>query len=191
MADDDVTRLFDSLTITRAASASEIAAAEVEIGPFPASYKIFAETFGYGTTNGLFVIEMPFSMFGNDGLLVRGVHLRAQVHSLIDACRDDCIEIGDIDCLEPYDAESRDVASFFEDLRFYGRSINGEYLCWRPEADGSFKFHVIDRACLSIRFSGTSIIDFIRRTQTGEVRALLGSGYEALPPTFEGATAEQ
>ncbi|MES5100587.1 hypothetical protein ABUK73_20350 [Agrobacterium sp. BA1120] len=187
---DNVTQLFDRSNVTRAASVEEISAVEAEIGALPPSYNIFARTFGYGTTNGLFVIEMPFSMFGNDGLLVRGVEIRDQVHSLVAEYREDGIEIGDLDCLEPYDDESRDIASFFDDLRFFGSSINGEYLCWRRDRDDSFKLHVIDRACFSIRFAGTSLIEFIRRTQTDDVKNLLGSGYEALPRTFEGATAE-
>jgi hypothetical protein len=187
---DDVTQLFDHTNITRTAVAEEISAVETAIGALPPSYKTFAETFGYGTANGLFVIEMPFSMFGNDGLLIRGADLHEQVHWLVDQQREDGFEVGDIDCLEPYDEESRNIASFFDDLRFYGNSINGEYLCWRRDKDGLFKFYVIDRACLSIRYAGTSLIEFIRRTQTDDVKTLLGTGYDALPRTFEGATAE-
>jgi len=187
---DDVTQLFDRSNVTRKATAEEISAVEAEIGALPPSYKTFAETFGYGTTNGLFVIEMPFNMFGHGGLAVRGEALHEQVHWLVDQLREDGAEVGDLDCLEPYDEESQDVASFFDDLRFYGNSINGEYLCWRRDKDGAFKFYVIDRACLSIRFAGTSLIEFIRRTQTDDVKTLLGSGYEKLPRTFEGATAE-
>ncbi len=186
---DDVTQLFIRSSVTRTASTEEISAVEAEIGALPPSYKTFAETFGCGTTNGLFVIEMPFNMFGHDGLVVRGDALHEQVHWLVDQLREDGAEVGDLDCLEPYDEESQDVAGFFDDLRFYGNSINGEYLCWRRE-HGAFKFYVIDRACLSIRFAGTSLIEFIRRTQTEDVKTLLGSGYEKLPRTFEGATAE-
>lgn len=186
---DDLTQLFDRATITRTASADEISDLQAQIGPLPPSYALFARTFGYGTTNGLFVIEMPFSMFGNDGLLVRGVELHDQVHSLVDQYLEDGIAIGDLDCLEPYDDESRDIAHFFDALRFYGSSINGEYLCWRRDQD-DFKFYVIDRACLSIRCAGTSLIQFIRKAQTSEIRTVLGSGYQALPRTFEGATAE-
>lgn len=186
----DVTQLFDRANVTRTASAGEILAVEAEIGALPPSYKMFAETFGYGTTNGFFVIEMPFSMFGNDGLLIRGLELRDQVHSFVHGLREDGYEVGDRDCLEPYDAEGRDIADFFDDLCFYGNSINGDYLCWRRDQDGSYRFYVIDRACLSIRFAGTSLIEFIRRTQTYDIKTLLGTGYDALPRTFEGATAE-
>jgi hypothetical protein len=133
---------------------------------------------------------MPFNMFGQGGLAVRGDALHEQVHWLVDQLREDGAEVGGLDCLKPYDEESQDVASFFDDLRFYGNGINGEYLCWRRDKDGAFKFYVIDRACLSIRFAGTSLIEFIRRTQTGDVKTLLGSRYERLPRTFEGATAE-
>ncbi|MBB4131795.1 hypothetical protein [Xanthomonas sp. 3075] len=189
--DDDLTQLFDRSNITRTASAEEISAVEAQIGPLPPCYKIFARTFGYGTTNGLFVIEMPFSMFGSDGLLVRGVEIHDEVHSLVDAYREDGIEIGDLDCLEPDDDESRPVARFFDDLRFYGSSVNGEYLCWRRDQDEGFTFHLIDRACFSIRFAGTSLIEFIRKTQTNDIKTLLGSGYQALPRTFEGAVAER
>ncbi|MGV1873905.1 SMI1/KNR4 family protein [Agrobacterium rosae] len=187
---DDLTQLFDRSNVTRTASAEEISAVEAHIGVLPPSYKAFAETFGYGTTNGLFVIEMPFNMFGSDGLLVRGRVLHEQVHWLVDQLLEDGCGVGDPDCLEPYDEESCDIAIFFEDLRFYGNSINGQYLGWRRDQDGSFKFYVIDRACLSIRFVGTSLIEFIRRTQTDEVKTLLGSGYDALPSTFEGATGD-
>ncbi|PPU66207.1 hypothetical protein [Xanthomonas pisi] len=187
---DDLTLLFERATITRTASAEEISDLQAQIGPLPPSYTLFARTFGYGTTNGLFVIEMPFSMFGNDGLLVRGVELHDQVHSLVDQYRQDGIAIGDLDCLEPYDDESRDIAGFFDALRFYGSSINGEFLCWRRDQDETFKFYVIDRACASIRFAGTSLIHFIRNAQTSSIKTLLGSGYEALPRTFEGAASE-
>ena len=187
---DDVTQLFNRSSVSRKATAEEISAVEAEIGALPPSYKTFAETFGYGTTNGLFVIEMPFNMFGRCGLVVRGDALHEQVHWLVDQLLDDGAEVGDRDCLEPYDEESQGIASFFDDLRFYGISINGEYLCWRRDTDGAFKFYVIDRACFSIRFAGTSLIEFIRRTQTEDVKTLLGSGYEKLPSTFEGATAE-
>lgn len=187
---DDLTQLFDRATITRTASAAEISDLQAQIGPLPPSYTLFARTFGYGTTNGLFVIEMPFSMFGNDGLLVRGVELHDQVHSLVDQYREDGSVIGDLDCLEPYDDESRDIARFFEELRFYGSSINGEFLCWRRDQDATFKFYVIDRACFSIRCAGTSLIQFIRNTQTRSIKTLLGSGYEALPRIFEGAATE-
>ena len=187
---DDVTQLFNRSSVSRKATAEEISAVEAEIGELPPSYKTFAETFGYGTTNGLLIIEMPFDMFGHGGLVVRKDALHEQVHWLVDQLREDGAEVGDLDCLEPYDEESRDVARFFDDLRFYGNSINGEFLCWWPDKDGAFKFYVIDRACLSIRFAGTSLIEFIRRTQTDDVKTLLGSGYEKLPSTFEGATAE-
>ncbi|NTE89652.1 SMI1/KNR4 family protein [Agrobacterium rubi] len=188
---DDFSQLFDHPNVTRTASVEEISAVEAKIGAMPPSYKTFAETFGYGTTNGLFVIEMPFNMFGSDGLLVRGCAPQEQVHWLVNQLREDGCKVGELDCLEPYDEGSRDIASFFDELRFYGNSINGEYLCWRRDQDGSFKFHVIDRACISIRFAGTSIIDFIRRTQTSDVKTLLGSGYSPLARTFEGATAAE
>ncbi|MDH7808845.1 MULTISPECIES: hypothetical protein [unclassified Rhizobium] len=138
-----------------------------------------------------FVIEMPFNMFGSDGLLVRACALHKQVHWLVNQPREDGSTVGELDCLEPHVEESRDIASFFDELRFYGNSINGEYLCWRRDQDGSFKFHVIDGACISIRFAGTSIIDFTRRTQTSDVETLLGFGYSPLARTFEGATAEE
>lgn len=84
---DDVTQLFNRSSVSRKATAEEISAVEAEIGALPPSYKTFAETFGYGTTNGLFVIEMPFNMFGHGGLVVRGDALHEQVHWLVSPAR--------------------------------------------------------------------------------------------------------
>jgi hypothetical protein len=184
--DHELAGLFDRSTVTRTATEEAIAEAERQIGPLPECYRRFAATFGYGTTNGLFVIEMPFAMTPDSGLMARGNFLREQVRWLVDTSIEDGAEIGDEDCLEPHDEESGDVAAFFDRLQFFGKSLNGDYLCWRALDDGTFRFHVIDRACLSIRSAGGSLIEFIRRSQTDEVKALLGTGYERLPRTFEG-----
>ncbi len=189
MSTDDLAGLFEQSSVTRTATEEEIAEAERQVGPLPECYKRFAATFGYGTTNNLFIIEMPFSMAANSGLIARGDFLRDQVRWLLDGQREDGAEIGDEGCLEPYDAESRDVAAFFDRLKFFGTSENGEYLCWRAGDDGMFRFHVIDRACLSIRYAGASLIDFIRASQTDAVKTMLGAGYERLPRTFKGVTA--
>ncbi|MEB2846979.1 hypothetical protein GAO09_16330 [Rhizobiales bacterium RZME27] len=183
----DLASLFEQSSVTRTATDEEIAEAERQIGALPECYKRFAATFGYGTTNNLFIIEMPFGMDANSGLIARGDMLRDQVRWLVDGHCEDGLEIGEEDCLEPYDEESRDVAAFVDRLQFFGKSVNGEYLCWRATDDGMFRFHVIDRACLSIRYGGASLIDFIRASQTDAVKTMLGMGYERLPRTFEGA----
>ncbi|MGI2035161.1 SMI1/KNR4 family protein [Rhizobium panacihumi] len=185
----DLAGLFDQSSVTRAATEEEIAETERQVGPLPECYKRFAATFGYGTTNNLFIIEMPFAVTEDRGLIERGGFLRDQVRWLVDGHREDGLEIGEEDCLEAYDEESRDVAAFFHRLQFFGKSENGEYLCWRSIGDGMFRFHVIDRACLSIRYGGASLIDFIRASQTDAVKTMLGAGYERLPRTFAGVTA--
>lgn len=181
----DLASLFEQSSVTRTATEGEIAEAERHLGPLPECYKRFAATFGYGITNNLCIIEMPFGMDAISGLIARGDVLREQFRWLVDGHREDGAEVGEEDCLEPHDEESRDVAAFVDRLQFFGKSVNGEYLCWRAVDDGMFCFHVIDRACLSIRYRGTSLTDFIRASQTDAVKTMLGAGYERLPRTFK------
>lgn len=188
--DDKTDDLFSTISIIRTASDEELRICSNKIrGGLPKSYIKFAKNFGTGITNDFFVILMPFSIHGNSTLLDRGASLKKQSQNLIQSYIEDGAALGDFDCLEPLDDESKSAVDSFDDLVFYGSSINGHYLSWLHKS-GCEKFFIIDRACFTIRCVGENLISFIRATQTEKVRSILGEGYGPLPKSFVGTSID-
>lgn len=176
--------LFASIQITRAATQDELAALETAIGGLPPSYRTFAETYGTGRTNELLLIFMPFSC-PSGTFEDRGRGLTDVLVDFVARWIADGGQLGDLDCLEPYDEESVGVAARYNELVFFATSENGESFCWL-RTDDRFAFYTLDRAFLSVRYGGDDLLAMIGEMQTDKVKRLLGTGYEPLPSSFVG-----
>ena len=177
-------KLFSSVRIARTATPEELTALDAEIGGLPPSYRVFAKQYGAGLTNGLIRIFMPFSSAA--GLF------QSEGEGLIDILNDfvadwiaDGRAPGKEDCLEPYDQQSVGVAARYKDLIFFAKSENGESFCWL-RTDDCYRFYVLDRAFLSLRYGGDDLMTLIGDMQTDKVKTILGTGYEPLPSSFVG-----
>ena len=180
MADD----LFSSAQIGRTATRAELMALDAIIGPLPPSYRDFAETYGDGLTNALILVFMPF-----DGGAGEFVSESGGLKDLLDEFMAERLADGDLpgdeDCLQPYDEESRGVAIKYREFVFFARSENGETFVWL-EMEGTFSFYSLDKAFLSLRYCGDSLLEMISRLQTSQIKLMLGTGYGPLPSTFIG-----
>jgi hypothetical protein len=175
--------LFATHRTGRTSTKEELAATEQKIGPLPASYRDFASRYGAGLTNGLILIFMPFP--SPVGELVDEHEMETErLQNMLASYLEDGAELGGIDCLEPYDEQSRHVAARYRELVFFARSENGERFAWLATDDGD-QFFCIDRACFSVRYCGTDLAEMIRAMQTEAVQSMLGAGYQPLASTFD------
>ena len=179
-----IDKLFSSVRITRTATREELTALDAEIGGLPASYRVFAEQYGTGLTNGMILIFMPFPCAAGT-FQIEGSGLTDILNDFIADWIADGRAPGELDCLEPYDKQSVGVAARYKDLVFFGKSENGESFCWL-RTDDRYKFYALDRAFLSMRYGGDDLMTMIGDMQTDKVKAILGTGYKPLPSSFVG-----
>ncbi|KEY59968.1 hypothetical protein [Serratia sp. DD3] len=179
--------LFNSKSITYVPTSDMVLKSQKDIGIiFPDSYVEFTSYYGIGTSNGFFIIDTPITLKNYSGLHNRIIQNKNAFNSKLQPAIDDGFNIGDIDCLEPLDKESEFLVEHISNIIIYGRSINGDFLVWASNGN-IFKFFFVDSDCFSIRYTGESIRDLIIKTQTEQIKYILGTGYSPLPRIFDGA----
>lgn len=151
----------------------DFAACEAAMGiRLPASYKAFAQRFGYGLLAEIFLVYVP-QIGVCDSLERRSQAIRETMAY--------CLE-HDIAEFEP-DGSPR----LFERLCPFGVSENGDTLAWDPLSagrDDELDLYVLGNKMLSVAKAGRTMEEFIQAVTGPQVKRTLGPGYEPLARTF-------
>lgn len=138
----------------------------------PQSYADFASTLGYGLLCGLFIVYVPMASHP-DSLPVRSRELHAMLNDSIDA--------------DLFEYEPDGSPALVRRLVPFGISENGHTLAWDPaEATGDREcmIYVVAPKTLAVRRGASDLYTFVEQCLDERVRAMLGSGYAPLKPTF-------
>jgi hypothetical protein len=174
----NLTQRFPALTVTgvpATASADILESTKLPGGfDLPASYRDFAQTFGYGRLGDLLFIYMPLETKFCNLLLGRNNDLRDLMQ---EGLRDDLWEFGP-------DGSPELVSR----LSAFGISENGHILTWdigEKTGPNEYAIYAIASKLLAIRRAADNLYEFVAKLLDQRVKSVLGSGYEPLPATFE------
>jgi hypothetical protein len=139
----------------------------------PPSYREFATHLGYGLLCNLFIVYIPMGKHG-DSLEIRSRELTAMLKESMDE--------------DLFEYEPDGAPELVERLIPFGISENGHTLTWDPDecdSTGECQIYVIGAKTLDVRRAAPNLANFVDRCLDSRVKAMIGSGYQPLPPTFK------
>ncbi|MBO2013013.1 SMI1/KNR4 family protein [Hymenobacter negativus] len=144
---------------------------------FPPSYLDFATQLGWGRLCGLLLVYVPLGQYP-DSWLIQSPKIRQYMDDFYKEMEYDAL------FLEPDGYEGIE-----QYLLPFAMSENGEYLAWdtsRRDDAGEFPIYVLAARLGGIRYGAKDLYEFIEKcTDEAAVKTMFGTGYSALPPTFE------
>lgn len=174
----DITQQFPVLTVTgvpTTASADILESTKLPGGfDLPASYRDFAQTFGYGLLGRLLLMYIPLKAGFGDSLLGRNKDL---MHVMQEGLRDSLWE---------FDPDGS--PELVSRLRAFGTSENGHILTWdigEKIESNEYAIYVIGPKLLAVYRAADNLYEFVAKLLDQRVKSVLGPGYKPLPATFE------
>ncbi|HEU4324807.1 MAG TPA: SMI1/KNR4 family protein [Roseiflexaceae bacterium] len=141
--------------------------------PLPASYRAFAQRYGYGVLGNRLILLLPIAATGEDDI-------RTRSPELADFFREGIEE-------EWFEYEPDGSPELVERLVPFGISEDGHFFAWdphEPTGPDEYMIYVVGSKFLSVRRGAPNLFELIAGCLDERVKGILGIGYQPLPANF-------